>query len=112
MKRTKNQTKTLREIAKGLPPDTYYVNEVNTQSGADLIQRGITQDGEGGNIMPHKEYHQKVRIPIPANHENRLKSAFDANGYYGVKMYLTKYVKTELRDEFFGKLKALLSAGK
>lgn len=108
MKRTKYQTQKLREIAKGLPEDTYYVNEINTQQGADLIQRGITEDGEGHMIMPYKEYHQKLSKPMPVNHENRLKSAFDSNGFEGVKSYLTKYVKTELSNEFFGKLKVLL----
>jgi hypothetical protein len=108
MKRTKKITEYLRAIAKDLPRAEYTFHGKISEKGDDIIQRGITKDADGLPIMPHKSYQKKIPFQRQANHENRLKSAYDGNGFQGVKHYLKAFVKPELQGEFFNKLQKAL----
>lgn len=98
----------LKAISKDLPRQQYQFLSTVSEKGEDLIQKGLDKDGEGIPIMPHKNYIKKIPLKNEVNHENRLKSAFDSNGFEGVKSYLTPFVKKELRVEFFEKLNKTL----
>lgn len=108
MKRTKKITEYLRAIAKDLPRKEYTYAGKLSEKGDDIIQRGITKDADGLSVMPHKSYQKKIPLKREANHERRMRSAFDSNGFEGVKAYLKAYVKPELQVEFFTKLKKAL----
>lgn len=108
MKRTKKITAFLKAISKDLPKQEYQFLSTISEKGEDLIQKGLDKDGDGFPIMPHKNYVKKIPQKNLVNHENRLKSAFDSNGFEGVKTYLTPFVKIELRKEFFEKLNKTL----
>jgi hypothetical protein len=108
MKRTKKITQALRAIAKQLPRQEYTFAGRISENGHDIIQRGITKDEDGLPIMPHKSYVKKIPLQRAANHQRRIRSAFDSNGFEGVKAYLKAYIKPELQVEFFTKLQKAL----
>lgn len=108
MKRTKKVTKVLLAISKTLPKQKYQYLGKLTEKGSDLIQKGITEDGEKKPILPHKEYIKSIPLEKEVNHFNRLKSAYDSGGKLGVKVYLKKLLKPELKAEFFSKLDMVL----
>jgi len=108
MKRTKKITQTLLEISKNLPRQKYQSVGKLTESGHDLIQRGMIHDGDNIPILPHKNYIKSIPIENEVNHFNRLKSAFDSNGKIGVKAYLKKLIKPEFELQFFTRIDQLL----
>lgn len=108
MKRTKKITKVLLAISKTLPKQKYQYLGKLTEKGADLIQKGIMEDGDKRPIFPHKEYVKSIPLEREVNHFNRLKSAYDSGGKKGVKAYLKKLLKPEMEAEFFSKLDLVL----
>ena len=108
MKRTKKITKSLRAIAKQLPRQEYTFAGCISEKGDDIIQRGITKDSDGLPIMPHKSYVKKIPLQRNANHERRIRSAFDSNGFEGVKAYLKAYVKPEKQALAFSDLEKIM----
>ena len=108
MKRTKKTTQTLLEISKNLPRQKYQSVGKMTESGHDLIQRGMIHDGDNIPILPHKNYIKSILVENEVNHFNRLKSAFDSNGKIGVKAYLKKLIKPEFELQFFTRIDQLL----
>lgn len=109
MKRTKKITAALKAIATGLPKQEYQYLATQKEEGADLIQRGITEDGNKKPVLPHKSYLKKIPLKNEVNHINRLKSAYDAGGLEAVKKYLLPFVKPEVQVEFFDKLQKTLA---
>lgn len=104
MKRTKKVTEYLKAIAKDLPRQEYTFAGQLSEKGHDIIQRGISSDANGQPILPHKSYVKDIPLNRQANHQRRLRSAYDGNGFQGVKHYLKAFVKPELQGEFFEKL--------
>lgn len=109
MKRTKKVTAALKAIAKGLPKQEYTYYDTLSESGADLIQRGITEDSDKKPILTHKTYMRRIPVKGEINHENRVKSAYDSGGVEAVKKYLHPFVKPEVQVEFFNKLEKTLA---
>lgn len=109
MKRTKKITETIKAIADILPKQEYTYYDTLLESGADLIQRGEKEDADKKPILPHKQYIRKIPVKGEINHNNRLKSAWDANGLEGVKSYIKPLLKTEKQTEFFDRLHKALA---
>jgi predicted ABC-class ATPase len=109
MKRTKKITEALKAIASGLPKQEYHYLATQKENGADLIQRGILEDGDKKPVLPNKDYLKKIAIKNEVNHINRMKSAYDAGGVEAVKKYLRPFLKPELQVDFFDRLQKTLA---
>lgn len=104
MKRTKKITKNIEFLAKQLPRQQYTSNNAIICKGSDLIAKG-TDAVEGKEVDPDKKYIQHGKIQNDVCHFRRLKRAYDANGFEGLKNYLTPFVKHTQREQFFAQIK-------
>jgi hypothetical protein len=108
MKRTKRITLILKAIAKDLPKKNYEFETTLKVKGEEIVKKGVATDADNKSIDESKIYTTKAKVSRLVNHQNRLKSAFDANGFQGVKAYMAPFIKEELRSEFFAKLKSAI----
>jgi hypothetical protein len=108
MKRTKKIKAIIKAIAKDMPQKHYDFQTVLKVKGSEIVKKGIGKDADDKPIDESKVYATKRKLSRLVNHENRMKSAFDANGFEGLKAYMTPFIHQELRTEFFAKLKSAI----
>lgn len=83
---TKNIRKTLRAIAKSLPPMVHKNEKVMQRvAGSTLIENGVTKSKAVGAIYADKYYAQE--IPKDVNHYNEIEKAYIKLGKVGVFKY-------------------------
>ncbi|MCK5614235.1 hypothetical protein KAR91_70875 [Candidatus Pacearchaeota archaeon] len=97
----KHQVKLIGIIAKALPGQSQASNINSIVSGEDAILAG-TNEIEGKEVDPEKEYMIPNRLIMPVDHIKRIKRAFKSNGKNGIIEYCEKFLKrgdsTELEE--------------
>lgn len=95
--------KELKEIANGLPVDSYTVIEKEEMTGAELRLSAYDEMPEYKNKFKEDG---KYLVPVPAiyqkNHYRRLKHAFQSGGIPAVTAYVLPYLemrKKQLQNE-------------
>lgn len=88
----KHQLKLIDIIVKNLPEEKQ-VSKINSVlSGEDAILAG-TNEIDGKEVNPEKEYTVTNHLIIPVNHKLRMKRAFSKLGKKGLIAYCKKFIK-------------------
>lgn len=88
----KPQLKLIGIIANNLPNQGQASNINSVVSGEDAILAG-TNEIEGKEVDPDKDYIIGNRLIMPVDHRARIKRAFKSNGKNGIIEYCKKFLK-------------------
>lgn len=88
----KPQLKVIQIIANYLPVHGQASNINSIVSGEDAILAG-TNEIEGKEVNPDKDYIIGNRLIMPVDHIKRIKRAFKSNGKNGIIEYCKRFLK-------------------
>lgn len=83
----------IKQLAAQLPVVMDFTHEVHFVDGAILIDQGQYDDDNGNKISTGIQYKQNFPVMMAANHERRLRKAYDKHGEQGILNYVNE-IKT------------------
>jgi citrate lyase synthetase len=85
-----SKLKRLRKLARTMPPETDYVIKVEKMTGKEIIEQDKRETlSNGEKVNPGVIYNKRVKVPVPADHYEKMKKALKKGNVEAVRDYVT-----------------------
>lgn len=83
----------IKELSAQLPVVFEYSTEEHVVDGSELIAQGHAEHEDGRMVHAGMKYKQNMPVMIAANHERRLRKAYEKHGKEGILSYIDEINK-------------------